>query len=488
MRIAAFKYSITIFFLGHFTPIFAQNNAVVNNNKMNVLFIVADDLNNTLDLYGQKGVITPNLDRLAKRSTVFTRAYCQSPLCNPSRSSFLTGRRPNHLKIWTLPPHFRGMYPKIKTLPQYFKEHGYYTVGIGKIFHNWGQAIKGDPLSWSEPQINYWAIHAWDWYVPGEPYDMHPEVGKREAIQSVDVPDEVYIDGRSANAAVNKLSELRETPFFLAVGFWKPHLPYNAPKKYWDLYDTAHLPEPPNKERGKNVPEIAYANSKEARSYTDIPNTGAIPPSKVKELRHGYLADISFLDANVGKLLDELDRLDLTQRTIIVFLSDNGYHAGDQGEFGKWTNFEVGTRIPLLISVPGITDSGMISNSIVELLDLYPTLVELCHLPTPHKSAKLDGVSIIPIIKDPKATVKSEAISQIERPLGKEENQIVMGSTIREENFRYVVWVRKSDNTIVAEELYDLSKDLFSINNLIKDPKYKAIKTKLRKDLNAGLL
>ena len=331
----------TIIFISLFLLIssFSAWSADENSARPNVLFIFADDLSVTLNAYGSKGIITPNIDKLAEQGRVFTRAYCQASLCNPSRASVMTGRYPHELGIWRNASHFRSKFPKIKTLPERFKENGYHAVGIGKIYHNWGQSLEGDAQSWMEPQVNHWGAHFHDWYVPGRPYEAHFDLKKGPAVQCEDVPDEAYLDGRTANLAVNKLRELQETPFFLAVGFWKPHLPYNPPKKYWDLYDRDNLPPLKYSAPVDGVPEIAYVDSDEARSYTDVPKKGAITEEKKLEMRHGYLAAISYVDAQVGKVIDELERLDLVQNTIIVFLSDHGYHAGEHGQFGKWTTF-----------------------------------------------------------------------------------------------------------------------------------------------------
>lgn len=454
------------------------------NDTKNVLFIIVDDLSNTLGCYGAQGVITPNLDKLAKRGMKLDRAYCQASLCNPSRASILTGRRPDNLKIWDNDPHFRGIYPKIVTLPEHFKANGYYTAGIGKIFHNWGQSLKGDAQSWSEPERYYWAAHYQDWYIKGRPYQIHSDIGKGPTVQNVNVPDEAYLDGRIANAAVNKLRELKETPFFLAVGFWKPHLPYNAPKKYWDLYNRSSLPKIRYPSAVDGVPGIAYVKSNEARSYTDVPKAGIIPEGKKQELRHGYLAAISYLDAQVGKILNELDRLDLTKNTTVLFVSDHGYHAGEHGQFGKWTNFEIGTRVPFLISSPGLTPSGATSNSIVELVDIYPTLIDLCGLPQPRDSKKLDGISLIPTLKNPKNELKSFAVSQISRPLGAGADFNILGSTIRDKKYRYTIWADRESGEVIAEELYDLSEDLFKVDNQDKNPKYSGKKQELSRHLN----
>ena len=454
------------------------------NDKTNVLFIIADDLSASLNCYGVEGAITPNIDKLANRGVVFNHAYCQSALCNPSRASIMTGKYPHELGIWTNHPHFRGIYPTIKTLPQYFKDQGYYSSGIGKIYHNWGQSIDGDTESWSEPQIYHWAAHYLDWYVPERPYQLHFDLKKGPSVQCEDVPDEAYLDGRIANEAINKLRELQEVPFFLAVGFWKPHLPYNAPKKYWDLYDRNNLPPVKYSLPVEGIPELAYVNSNEARSYTDIDKEKPIPYDKKNELRHGYFAAISYLDAQVGKILDELDRLNLTKKTIIVFVSDHGYHAGEHGQFGKWTNFEIGTKVPLIISAPKMHESGKSADGIVELVDLYPTLVELCNLPKTGAIEQLSGTSLVPMLKNIHDKVKTYAISQTTRPLGAESEFTILGSTIRTEKFRYNVWSDKKNDKVIAEEFYDLSIDPLDAENLIDKLDIKTKKQVLRNMLN----
>lgn len=451
----------------------------LDKKNPNVLLIMADDLSSVFFLKKTGEIITPNLDRLIKTGRLFTRAYCQSALCNPSRSSMLTGRRPHELKIWNLESHFRGVYPGIVTLPQYFKNQGYHTVGIGKIYHNIGQSIQGDPASWSEPQIYNWANHSWDWYVPGLPYDIHPEVGRNEATQCVDVPDEAYLDGRIANAAVEKLKILREVPFFLAVGFWKPHLPYNAPKKYWDFYDRNNLPDLKYDQPVAGVPSLAYVIPNEAEKYKNVAIDGKIPPSKLQELRHGYFASISYMDAQLGKILDELDRLNLTQNTIVVFVSDNGYHSGEMGQFGKRTNFEEGANVPLIISAPQMQQKGTASSSLVELVDIYPTLVDYCHLPPAPDAARLAGTSLVPILNNPSHTVKTYATTQITRPNGGGKEIQILGSSIRDERFRYNAWVDVKTSKIVAEELYDLSEDVYQVQNEVLNPRYSKEKKKL---------
>lgn len=453
-------------------------------NLNNVLFIMVDDLFNNFNVYGLK---TPNINKLISRGMLFDRAYAQAPLCNPSRSSILTGKRPNNLKIWSNAPHFRGIHPRIKTLPEVFKDEGYTTVGLGKIFHNWGQALKGDPKSWSRPEMYHWAAHSQDWYIPGRPFEIHGDIPKGAAVQMEDVPDEAYLDGRIANEAINTLRNLRETPFFLAVGFWKPHLPYNAPKKYWDYYDRSKLPSLLYTDEINSISDWNYIDSNEARSYSDVPKNGPISDNKKMELRHGYYAAISFLDAQIGKIIDELENLDLMDKTTIVFLSDHGYHAGEHGQFGKWTNFEIGTRVPLVIYSPNLTKPGSKSSSIVELIDLFPTLVEIADIDIENLSQKLDGNSLVPVFENPKKEIKKIAVSQIPRPLGSEANFSMIGSTIRDKDYRYVQWKSVNNDSIIAEELYNLKQNLFKVNNIISDKREQRIVQGLKRSLNETL-
>lgn len=486
----SFTLVVNLLFFG---LLFCCDNAIAQqeknaSNKKNVLFIIADDLSNMLFSKDFDYISAPNIKSLAKEGIVFQRAYCQAPLCNPSRASLMTGRRPQQLKIWTNDIHFRGLNPKLVTLPQYFKKNGYHSVGIGKIYHNWEQSIEGDPNSWSEPQQYHWATHFTDWYVPGKPFEVHTDLKKGASVQAVDVPDEAYLDGRVANAAVNKLRLLQEVPFFMAVGFWKPHLPFNAPKKYWDLYDRSKLPALKYNSPVANIPDIAYVNSDEARSYKDLKKGNEpIPEEKQRELRHGYLAAISYLDAQVGKVLEELKRLKLDKNTIIVFTADNGYHAGEHGQFGKWTNFELGARVPLIIAAPDIKQKGASSFSIAELVDLYPTLIEYCQLPAAPATSRLAGVSLVPVLKDPKAKVKLTATTQVARPLGGQDNLEIVGSSLRDENFRYNAWIRLTDQVIVAEELYDLSTDIDNATNLAADKKYAKKKAEMKDGLMKSL-
>ncbi len=423
--------------------------AAVPTARPNVLFIAVDDLRVELGCYGDTLAKSPNIDRLAARGIRFTRAYCQQSLCNPSRASILTGLRPDTLGVWDLLTHFRVRHPDIVTLPQLFKQHGYHTRDIGKIFHNYRQDdFKGDPASWSVPATLHYGSHYVDDKVQVDG-DAPPNLATLEKTECRDVPDEAYLDGRVAAEAMKALREVKDRPFFLAVGFWKPHLPFNAPKKYWDLYDRSEVELPPNPERPKDVPEIALQDYK-------IDSKEHLTDDDVRQLRHGHYAAISYLDAQVGKVLDELDRLGLRDKTIVVFWSDHGLHLGEHGLWSKTTCFELDAHVPLIIATPDHR-GGQHTDALVELLDLYPTLADLCGLPAP---GGLEGVSLRPVLGDVTASVKSAAFSQHPRPpYCRRADPQVMGYSIRTDRYRYNEWLDFKTGRSVARELYDHASD-----------------------------
>ncbi|MBC8355589.1 MAG: sulfatase [Planctomycetes bacterium] len=434
-----------------------------DSDRLNVLFIAVDDMRVELGCYGNTPALSPNIDRLAGRGVTFNRAYCQQAVCNPSRASLLTGRRPDTLRIWDLPTHFRELYPDIVTLPQHFKNNGYFTQGIGKIFHNWRQNIEGDPASWSVPAELHYATHGSDQpIVDGE---LPEDTATTIKCEARDVADNAYFDGRIAELAIAALDQLNDKPFFLAVGFWKPHLPFNAPKRYWDLYDRTKLSLPAHPEPPIDVPELALHNGREllgakGRNLTD---------AEVLELRHGYYAGISYLDAQVGKVLAELKRLQLDDDTVIVFWSDHGFHLGEQGLWCKTSNFELDARVPLIISTPEMRSEqrGTQSDSLVELLDLYPTLVDLCGLP---EVSGMEGVSLRPVLNDSADTVKPAAYTQHPRPAYYKGKPDVMGCSVRTARYRFTEWRDFMTGKVVAKELYDHESDPGESRNVAASP------------------
>lgn len=444
---------------------------------LNVLFIAADDLRNDLGCYGHTEVKTPHLDRLAKRGLVFNKAYCQQAVCNPSRASIMTGKRLDALRVWDLPTHFRTHAPDAITLPQHFKKSGYFTQNIGKIFHNWIHEVQGDPASWSVPAVMHFASHGTDKAeVEGE---LPPSSAKDVKCECRDVPDEAYFDGRVAKLAVEALEQrqAKAEPFFLAVGFWKPHSPFNAPKKYWDMYRREDIAMPKNPEWPQDAPRIAWHNSREilgegkkARKVTD---------ENIREMRHGYLANISYMDAQIGKVLDALDRLKLTDSTVIVFWSDHGYHLGEQSLFAKTSNFELDARVPMIISTPQMKTAGQRTEALAELMDLYPTLADLCALPKPIGT---HGVSLAPVLADPAATVREAALTQHPRPAyynsAPDKTPTHMGYTIRSATHRYTEWRDWKTGQTTDRELYYHTADPDETRNLAGHDEQKAVVAK----------
>lgn len=447
----------------------------------NVLFIAIDDLRADLNCYGNPQIHSLHIDQLASVGTLFNRAYCQQAVCNPSRSSMLTGLRLDTLHLWDLPTHFRQRIEDVVTLPQLFKQNGYHTQCVGKIFHNWRQDdYKGDAISWSVPQEMHYNSHGNDKaMVQGK---LPPDLSDVPKCVIRDVPDDAYFDGRVANRAVEILREIHDKPFFLAVGFWKPHSHFNAPKKYWDLYDPASIQLPVNRQHPTNVPEIALHNGREIlRSYQDLP--GKSPTDhQAREMRRGYYANISYMDAQVGKVLNELDRLDLRKNTIIVLWSDHGFHLGENGLWAKTSNFELDARVPVIISTPQFNQPQK-TDSLVELLDIFPTLTELCRLQAPEA---IEGTSLVPILRNPRATVKRAALTQHCRPAypanGKDPD--AMGYSIRTDRYRYTEWRDFNTDKVIATEIYDHQTDPLETRNVFATSSDR-LKQRLAKQLKA---
>jgi iduronate 2-sulfatase len=447
--------------------------------RQNVLFIMADDFRAELASYGSSAR-TPNLDRLARRAVQFDRAYCQQAVCNPSRSSMLTGRRPDTLKIWNNGTHFRELNPNVTTLPLWFKENGYTSRCVGKIFHNWHTKEHGDPRSWSAPEFLHYANHGDD--KPEVKGELPPNLatnstlkyGSTTLTECRDVPDEAYYDGRVAAEAVRVLGEVKDRPFFLAVGFWKPHAPFNTPKKYWDLYDRAKLP-PLDPRRPAGAPDIAFHDSREILGppAKQAPLTSA----QIEEMRHGYFANISFMDAQLGKVLDALDRSGVADRTVVVFVADHGYHIGEHTQWGKTSNFELDARVPFFIGTPDGRNSGRRTSSFAELVDLFPTLVELCGLPKP---SGLEGMSLVPVLRDPAQSVKRAAFTQHPRPAYFDREPVpvpkAMGVSVRTAEVRYTEWRDWASGEVIGRELYEDADEPAETRNLVDDPRFAQVR------------
>lgn len=461
------------------------SRAQTTTNRLNVLFIAIDDLRPALACYGDPIAITPHIDALARRGTTFTRAYCQQALCSPSRLSLLTGRRPDTIRVWDLATHFRVALPDVVTLPQYFKSQGYHTQSIGKVYHGSGKPSK-DPPSWSvppqydmvrEPQLRY-----------ALPKNLQGKGLKRSAAEVADVDDDAYVDGLVCQAALKAIEEAqgRNQPFFLAVGFRKPHLPFCAPLKYWKLYDRGEIPLPAHGEYPLGAPQWATRSWMELEGYTDIAGQIPLGSAKVQELRHGYYACVSYVDAQVGKLLEELERRELTEQTVIVLWGDHGFHLGEQGLWTKANNYEWATRVPLILSVPSGGPPGTKTDALVELVDLYPTLAEVCGLNPP---SGLEGLSLKALIADPSRPWKTAVFSQFPRertaPRHRDHGEI-MGYAVRTPRYRYVEWREWSTEEVVARELYDHEFDPEEMLNVAGQLRYGEVVEEMAGKLAAG--
>ena len=424
--------------------------------KKNVLIIVADDLNCAISPYGDPNAITPNLDRLAKRGTTFLNAYCQQAVCNPSRSSFLTGRYPDATGVDDLRKSFRTALPDAITLPQAFLNDGYFSQCIGKIFHNMGETK--DRQSWSVDEYLFEGTHAADTVFSQMPKGSNPPKYKAPVFENYEVPDTAYRDGRITERAVEAISRMEEKgkPFFLAVGYWRPHLPFVAPKKYWDLYDPDKITHPQPIDPPTNVPVIALHPNREVHGYGLVPD-GPLDKDLTKHLRHGYYASISFLDAQVGALLDALKAAKLEKDTIVVFTSDHGFHIGEHQLWGKTSNFELDARVPLIISDTSKKNSTALSiNSLAELVDLIPTLTELAGVPTPQGQ---HGVSLAPLLEDTFAGSKDHAFTQHQHPFYGKAKATHWGYSVRTLKWRYTEWKNIETGKVDFRELYDHTND-----------------------------
>ena len=531
MKNQYFKFATLLF-------LFVISNAVIAQkkptSKPNILFIAVDDLKPLLGCYGNTLVKSPNIDRLAKLATVFNKNYCQQAICGPTRASIMTGTRPDVTKIWNLTTQMRDANPNTLTLPQYLISQGYTTSGIGKIYHP-SSAIGGvDPVSWSIPYLKSkesdfpteLGLPANGQYqMPETKARMTPEIIAERKKQSkdlaandenpksikgpstecMDLPDNAYQDGVNALLAKDQIIELSKSdkPFFMAVGFSKPHLPFVAPKKYWDLYNLEDMPIASFQEHSKNGPLIAYHQSGELRNYIDIPEFATLPADslriglkieKQKELIHGYYAAISYMDAQVGILLNTLESLGTLDNTIVVLWGDHGWHLGDHDLWHKHTNFEEATRAPLIIAGPGIKAGK--TSSLTEFVDVFPTICDLAGVAIPKN---LDGKSLKPLMLNNKTKGKEYSISQYPRKLKKLQlakttypNANMMGYSLRTDQYRYTIWMNNftskdtfNESQVYASEMYDYVKDPLEKVNVVNDKNYTSISASLKSKMIA---
>lgn len=440
--------------------------------RYDVLFVAIDDLRCELPTYGAAHAIAPNLERFARTALVFDRAYCQVASCGPSRASVLTGARPETTGVFDQTTHFREALPDVVTFPEFFKDAGYTTQALGKVHHG----RLDDPRSWSIP---------WTSLADRVPlYQGARSRGRRAPIQRASVDDATFHDGALAVLARDALAERASAgdAFWLGVGFVRPHLPFVAPMAYWNLYDAAHLPEPPTDTAPLGAPDVALRGAtSELRLFAGVPRQGPLPAGLAPELRHGYLACVSYVDAQFGRVLDALDELGLSDTTIVVVWSDHGYKLGDYGAWCKKTCFEIDTRVPLMVRVPGSASAGARTDAIVELVDLYPTLAELCGLGVPDA---VEGTSFAPLFDDPGQPWKSAAFSRFRRGTSERGHD---GRSIVTRDFRLTRWTPVGDpDEVAAVELYDHRVDPDETRNRASDPELASERAELEAALDAG--
>ncbi|WP_404307350.1 sulfatase [Neorhodopirellula lusitana] len=472
--------AIVLLAIGSVTSLVAY--AEEDASKLNVLFLVSDDLRPDLGCYGNKIVQSPNIDRLAERGMVFNRAYCQQAVCSPSRSSVMTGLRPDTTKVWDLSTHFRKAVPDVVTLPQLFKQNGYTSRGLGKIYH--GSLI--DPESWTtsakskESASN--PIDTATTLVAQRPTLTRSKRGP--AFRITDDPANGGGEGELADEAIEALQELssENAPFFLAVGFHKPHLPFNVPKAYWDKYDGELIPMATNRFLPTDAPDYALVDRNEMWNYRDVPEVDHLPNDYARKLKHGYYAAITYMDAQLGRVMDEVDRLGLTENTIVVLWGDHGWKLGEHDRWCKHSNYENDTRAPLIVCAPGMKQAGRSSDALVEFIDIYPTIADLAGLQSPDH---IEGTSLRPLMEDPNRQWKNAAWSQYPRTV---KGQRLMGYSLRTDRYRFTRWVNRYDHTkLDAIELYDHQNDPQENHNIANDPaNAEIIATLMKVELPSG--
>lgn len=445
-------------------------DATEDVRPLNVLFLIADDLNTDLGCYSHPLVNSPNIDRLAERGVRFNQAYCQFPLCNPSRASFLTGRRPDTTGVYENATHFRANLPDVATLPQHFQDHGYFVARVGKLYHygvpgQIGTPGLDDPPSWLQT-VNPIGV---DKAVEDRIFSLVPgQFGGTLSWLALPNDAGTHTDQFVAESAIRLLEAHKGEPFFLAVGFYRPHTPYVAPQSYFDRYpiERIHLPQNIEEDRA-DIPPPALANGKE------YPGTD---PELLRQAKQAYFASTTFMDDQVGRVLDALDRLGLAERTVVVFTSDHGYQLGEHGLWQKMSLFERAARVPLIIRTPGMKAAGQATECLAEMIDLYPTLSELCGLPAPKGT---QGVSLAALIDDPNAAApRTAALTQVRRGGGRNAEGF-MGYSLRTERWRYTEW----DDGRRGVELYDHMSDPDELTNLAEHPDHAGTVAELRETL-----
>jgi len=489
----------------------------INSVKPNILFISIDDLRPTLGVYGDSVAITPNIDQLASEGMTFRQTFTQVAVCAPSRASLMTGCRPDSTRVWHLGDKFRDINPNAVTMPQYFSQFGYYTVNLGKIFHNY----MPDSISWDEPDLRPARYLQPDWLKrDGETFYISEEVNRSQAIkrdsllqlrperyadgwntgpawEAADVHDTMYYDGAQTELAKKTLTRLakNDTPFYMGLGYFRPHLPFAAPKKYWDLYDPQKIPLAANKEVPLNAPNFTMNSMYELRGYDGFNKIGHPQSSyRMSEdtsriLKHGYYASVSYVDALLGDLIAHMKKIGIYENTIIILWGDHGWKLGDHNSWGKMTNYNIDLNVPMIIRYPNQENRGAQTSEITELIDMFPSLCELAGVTVPDY---MQGTSFVPLIKNPELEWKSAAFSQFHRrPVHAADGNRYMGYSINTKKYHYIEWYEwNAENGTRGElkdkELYDRETDPNETVNIAAQASFTEIVAQLSAQLAAG--
>lgn len=484
--------------------------------KPNILFVSIDDLGPNLGVYDNKHIVSPNIDALAAEGTTFRRTYCQAAVCAPSRASLMTGIRPDSSRVWHLGDKFRKLHPNIVTMPMHFNKHGYYTVCIGKIFHNY----MPDSISWDEPDLRPEQYKRTEWLKrDGETFYVDKATQERQKIERdrrvainpdyyadgwnngpawemEDVHDTLYFDGAQTELAKRTLSRLakKDQPFYMALGYFRPHLPFAVPKKYWDLYDRDSLPLASNPFVPKDAPVMAMNSMYELRGYEGFkhlqhPLKNIMSEDTARILKQGYYASVSYVDAQLGKVIQHLKELDLYDNTIIILWGDHGWKLGEHNGWCKQTNYNIDIHVPMIIRNPGQNKAGEQTFALTELIDMFPSLCELADIPAP---PYLQGSSFVPLMEEPDRKWKSAAFSQFHRrPKVSPEGKRYMGYSIQTQQYHYVEWYEwdadlGEKGQYVTAELYDSINDPEENQNIAKVEGNETIVADLSRQIEEG--
>lgn len=511
------KYNLAVFAVIAFTLFLACNSTETNAKKLNVLFISIDDLRPSLGVYEDPIAISPNIDRLASEGITFRETFCQSAVCAPSRASLMTGIRPDSTRVWHLGDKFREINPEAVTMPQYFSKNGYHTVNLGKIFHNY----MPDSISWDEPDLRPARYLQEDWLKrDGETFYISEDVSRSQVVkrdsllklrpiryadgwntgpawEAADVHDSLYYDGAQNELTKKVLTRLSKSdePFYMGLGYFRPHLPFAVPKKYWDLYDPEKIPLANNSEIPEGAPLHSMNSMYELRHYDGFQHIGhptssyRMSEDTIRTLRHGYYASVSYVDALIGDLTSHMKELGIYDNTIIVVWGDHGWKLGDHNSWGKMTNYNIDLKVPVIIRSPDQKSRGIQTHAITELVDLFPTLCEMTGIKIPDY---MQGASLVPLIQNPDQEWKSAAFSQFHRrPKVSADGQRYMGYSINTKDYHYIEWYTWDHNTGTrgeqkGAELYDRERDPYEKINIAANKEMSAIKKGLSMELANG--